>query len=163
MKNQVIEVLDKVHGKKVIQYWRDRGVDTRGKEGILTKKHGDSYRYYGVIDGVFDNYSETFVNDLGAEIITLPEPEWKPKRGDRVLVWDNEGDERERIFITQIEGDIYPYVAVNFLLEGNFIRGEKFTTVGWKNMKPIPQVKEVTMQEIAEKFGVEVEQLKIKK
>ena len=28
MKNQVIEVLNGEHGKKVIDYWRSKGVDT---------------------------------------------------------------------------------------------------------------------------------------
>src|SRR5690625_2701815 len=163
MKNQVIEVLDREHGKKVIQYWMDRGVDTKYKEGTLTKNHGDSYRYYGVIDGVFDNYSEPFVKYHNAEIITLPEPEWKPKRGERVLVWNIEGHEAEAIFIAEIEGGIFPYVTVSFEDEGNFLKGEKLLTYEWKNMKPHPQVKEVTMQEIADKFGVTVEHLKIKK
>jgi len=29
MKNQVIEVLNKEHGKKVIEYWESKGVDTK--------------------------------------------------------------------------------------------------------------------------------------
>ena len=30
MKNQVIEVLNKEHGKKVIEYWKSEGADVRG-------------------------------------------------------------------------------------------------------------------------------------
>lgn len=167
MKNQVIENLNKEHGKEILKYWDDRGFDTSDFNGSSTKADGDEFRYYGVINGYFDNYHIKNVMDAGAEIITLPEPEpekeWKPKRGERVLVWDYKWDEREAIFIAEIEGDIFPYVAVRQEYEGNFLKGEKFLTYQWKNMKPIPQVKEVTMQEIAEKFGVEVEQLKIKK
>lgn len=162
MKNQVIEVLDSEHGKKVIQYWKDRGVDTSDFNGSSTKSDGDEFRYYGVIDGCFDNYCVEYVMDAEAEIITLPEPEWKPKRGDRVLVWNIEGHETEAIFIAEIEGGIFPIVAVSFWYEEKFNKGEKFLTDQWKNMKPLPQVKEVTMQEIADKFGVTVEQLKIK-
>jgi|SRR5690625_3226070 len=163
MKNQVIEALDKVHGKKVIEYWRDKGFDTEAWDGSFTKEDDYIKRYYGVINGYFDNYSMQHIKKYNAEIITLPEPEWKPKRGERVLVWNIEGHEAEAIFIAEIEGGIFPYVTVSFEDEGNFLKGEKFLTYEWKNMKPLPQVKEVTMQEIAEKFGVEVEQLKIKK
>src|SRR5690625_3593456 len=157
MKNQVIEVLDREHGKKVIQYWKDRGVDTRPFIGISTKEQGSSYRYYGVIDGCFDNYCVEYVMDAEAEIIILPEPEteqeWKPKRGERVLVWNIEGHETEAIFIAEIEGGIFPYVSVSQGYEKEFLKGEKFLTHGWSYMKPLPQVKEVTMQEIADKFG----------
>ncbi len=36
MKNQVIKVLSEEHGKKVIEYWKSRGVDTQLSQ-ILAK------------------------------------------------------------------------------------------------------------------------------
>ena len=47
MKNQVIEVLNKEHGRKVIEYWKSRGVNTLGMNGSFTKENGEEERYYG--------------------------------------------------------------------------------------------------------------------
>ena len=57
MKNQVIEVINKEHGKKVIEYWKSRGVETGCIGGLYTKVGGEKYRYYGVINCIFDCYS----------------------------------------------------------------------------------------------------------
>lgn len=95
----------------------------------------------------------------------IEEP-WIPKRGDRVLVSGNDGIERERIFLTKIEGSKYPYVVVNKYQEDRFENGESFDTISYQNMKPLstsqPQT-ELTMEEIAEKFGIDVNNLKIVK
>jgi hypothetical protein len=76
-----------------------------------------------------------------AEIIkSMREPtEWQPKRGDRVLVWDN--DEKlaeERIFLAEIKGSIFPIVTVTFDYENDFKKENEFETTGWKHMKPLP-------------------------
>lgn len=67
MKNQVIKVLSREHGEKVIQYWKDRGIDIKGFAGNM------SNWYYGVIDGEFNIYGPFKVAKADAEIITLPE------------------------------------------------------------------------------------------
>lgn len=73
MKNQVIEVLTNEHGKRVIQYWRDRGIDTMQHLGWNNDKAVDSiWRYYGVINEKFNNYNIKQVKEAGAEIIELP-------------------------------------------------------------------------------------------
>ena len=72
MKNQVIQVLDMEHGKKVIEYWKSIGVDTLGMSGSQTKKGDYLWRYYGVIDDRFGVYSERQAAKNGAEIIELP-------------------------------------------------------------------------------------------
>ena len=108
MKNQVIEVLDIVHGKKVIDYWKSIGVDTLGMSGSQTKKGDYLWRYYGVIDGYFNVYSERQAAENNAEIIELPEENSFPrvmlvsydgevwykrvvfmKKCDMFLSWDN--------------------------------------------------------------------------
>jgi hypothetical protein len=77
MKNQVIKVLTPEHGKKVIEYWKFKGVDTDNYSGISCESDGDKYIYYGVINDVFDNYSITYVKDENnVEIIELPEEEF---------------------------------------------------------------------------------------
>lgn len=108
MKNQVIEVLNREHGRKVIEYWKSKGIDTSVMMGVCTKKGCDLCRYYGVIDNCFDVYSERQAAENGAEIIELPkeenpfprvmlvsndECEWYKrvvfmKKCDRFLAWD---------------------------------------------------------------------------
>ena len=89
MKDQVIEVLDLEHGKKVIDYWKSIGVDTLGMSGSQTKK-GDLFRYYGVIDGYFNVYSEREAAENNAEIIELPKEE---NPFPRVMFVSNDGNE----------------------------------------------------------------------
>ena len=81
MKNQVIEVLNKEHGKKVIEYWESKGVDTKYFVGVCTKESflGSETRFYGVIDGKFGNYTEEYVSYCNAEIIELPEEKTYPR------------------------------------------------------------------------------------
>lgn len=88
MKNQVIEVLDKEHGKKVIEYWKEKGVNTSVMMGVRTKKGGDLCRYYGVIDGCFECYTERQAAENNAEIIELPEENSFP----RVMLVSDDGD-----------------------------------------------------------------------
>lgn len=73
MRNQVIEVLDQEHGRKVIDYWKSKGIDTSDMLGTRTKKDGDLCRYYGVIDGCFGRYSERLAAENNAEITELSE------------------------------------------------------------------------------------------
>jgi hypothetical protein len=79
MKNQVIEVLNKEHGKKVIEYWRSRGVDTSDFIGGCNKANNDKFRYYGLINNYFSGYSIEYCESFNAEIITLPEEKNYPR------------------------------------------------------------------------------------
>ena|SRR5690625_376808 len=73
--NTVIEVLDREHGKKVVEFFKSKGVDTMGYSGTLTKQDGQWDRFYGVIDELFGSYEHGEVIKSGADIITLPEDE----------------------------------------------------------------------------------------
>jgi hypothetical protein len=77
MENQVIKVLTPEHGEKVIEYWKSKGVDTGNYSGCSCESDGDIRIYYGVINGVFDNYrmEQIFGSDT-VEIIELPEEEF---------------------------------------------------------------------------------------
>jgi hypothetical protein len=161
MKNQVIKALNKEHGKKVIEYWKNRGVDTKDYSGECTEQYGDVYMYYGVIDGLFNNYRYRDVLYHNAEIIELPV---EFERGERVLVRDRDNSEWcESIFITKIDGALYPYVVVISNYEDDFMNGKEFYTTQYRQCKKLPTEKELTMQEIADKFGINVNDLKIKK
>ena len=73
MENQVIEVLNKEHGKKVIEYWKSKGVDTGDVFGGCNKADNDLFRYYGLINNYFSGYSIEYCKSFNAEIIELPE------------------------------------------------------------------------------------------
>lgn len=73
MKNQVIKCLTLEHGKKIIEYWKSKGVDTKGLEGNNNESDGNYYIYYGVINRRFANYSLSHIERTNAEIIELPE------------------------------------------------------------------------------------------
>jgi len=88
MKNQVIEVLNKEHGKKVIEYWKSIGVDTRGYTGYLNRSDRSTHRFYGVVNGSFDSYGKASLIKYNAEIIELPEENSFP----RVMLVSDDGD-----------------------------------------------------------------------
>lgn len=72
--NHVIEVLDLEHGKKVIEWWKSQGVDTKRYLGTDTKENNDLYRFYGLIHGKFEKFSKNYCFGLyDVHIITLPD------------------------------------------------------------------------------------------
>ena len=62
-----------------------------------------------------------------------------PKRGDRILVSNDNGKWVERTFITFIEGELYPVVCVDISHECSFKHGNKFLTYNWCYWKPIEE------------------------
>lgn len=65
--NTVIKVLSKEHGAKVIQWFKDQGVDTKDYEGL------NKGQYYGIINGHFYVRSESELNEKVIKVIELPE------------------------------------------------------------------------------------------
>jgi hypothetical protein len=67
------------------------------------------------------------------------EKEFSPKRGDRVLVWnDSETEPNNRIFLAEIKGSELPIIVVNRHWEDKYSCGQPFETTEFKNMKPLP-------------------------
>ena len=169
MKNQVIEVLDREHGRKVIEYWKSKGIDTYGMLGIGTKKAGYLCRYYGVIDGCFDCYSEIQAAKNGAEIIELPEENSFP----RVMLVSNNpikgnNDGIKQLVISIVDGIAISVGGTQYSLEQYYqdLKEEKANPIlrlyPWRYAKELPEKVELTKSEIAEKFGISIEQLVIK-
>lgn len=161
MKNQVIEVLDRKHGRKVIEYWKSKGVDTSGMFGIGTKKAGYLCRYYGVIDGCFDCYSERQVADNNAEIIELPKEE---KTFPRVMLVSDDAVVWNQAVVVCLRGG-YAFATINHSsveeYENTLKGGASVPFFFWKYHKELSDRNKVTKAEIAEKFGIEPEQLEI--
>ena len=165
MKNQVIEVLDKEHGKKVIEYWKSKGVDTMGMCGSFTKEDYADGRYYGVIENCFDCYTIEFVRNYNAEIIELPKESHKEEKtfpkvmlvSDDAVVWNQAVVEFLRggcAFATIKYSSVEKY-------EDALERGYAVPFFFWKYHKELSDGNKVSKAKIAEVFGIDPEQLEI--
>jgi hypothetical protein len=76
LNNKVIEVLNEKHGKEVMKFFRDNGIDTTPYVGSCARdKNPDDHdqRYYGVCHGErFRCYSLNEVKKCHFEVIKLP-------------------------------------------------------------------------------------------
>lgn len=155
MKNQVIEVLDKEHGKKVIEYWKSKGVDTGVLEGDCNRGDGYKRRYYGVINGNFKFISIDEVHRYNAEIIELPEENPFP----RVMLVSIYGNSWHKRVVFMKKCDRYlAWKDAETIEESEGI----YEATAWRYAKELPEKVELTKSEIAEKFGIPIEQLVIK-
>lgn len=148
MNNKVIKVLDREHGKKVIEFWKQY-CDTGGLRGDTIGS------CYGVINGRFDCWLKWEVVKNEAEIIELPEERAYP----RVMLvsfdgikWDN-----QRVVFMEKCGGFLAWVSAKTLEDAENITDTCF----WKYAKEIEPI-EVTIEEIAEWKGVGKEQINIK-
>ena len=154
MKNQVIEVLDREHGRKVIEYWKSKGVDTCGLLGIRNKKDGDSCRYYGVIDNDFHCYSEREVAANNSEIIELPEENSFP----RVMLVSDDGNSWNKRVVLMKKCDKYiSWVDAETIEESEIIYKTKY----WRYAKELTEKVEIKKSQIADKFGIPIDLIKI--
>ena len=139
LNNTVIKNLTPEMGDKIIKKYQDDGWDTKNKVGAVCELNKNIWIYYGVIDNKFNRYTLEQVQKSNARIIELDyEPEFSPKRGDEVLVWNSiETGEYKAIYIATIKGALYPILAVHFIHEDRYRNGQQFNVTRWANMKPI--------------------------
>jgi hypothetical protein len=126
-----------------------------GKIGVITKVHGKDVR----IKFEDDNYYFYPLPEALNHIV-----EEHPQRGDEVLVWD--GDENnavKRIFVSYIEGSYSPVYCVSNGFEKDFKTEKLFHTTNYKNYKTIPQKTKLTLQQIADKFKIDVNDLEVER
>ena len=155
MKNQVIEVLNKEHGKKVIEYWKSRGVDTSGAYGSLTKEDCEEFRYYGVINNRFNCYTIEFVRKCNAKIIELPKEE---KQFPRVMLVSDDGNSWNKRVVLMKKCDKYiSWVDAETIEESEIIYKTKY----WRYAKELTEKVEITKSQIADKFGIPIDLIKI--
>ena len=146
MKNQVIEVLDREHGMKVIEYWKSKGVDTLGMSGSQTKKGDYLWRYYGVIDNCFDCYSERQAAENGAEIIELP----KDKPFPRVMLVSCDGNSWKRRVVFMKKCNRYvAWVNAETIEESESI----YEVISWRYAKEVePKQRTITLSDLNSKI-----------
>lgn len=163
MKNQVIEALDREHWKKVLEYWKSKGIDTSCMLGISTKKGGYLCRYYGVIDGCFGAYSEKEAAENNAEIIELPEEKTFPRV---MLVSDDEIKWYKRVVFMKKRDRFLAWFYAETIEESESI----YETYTWYYAKEVePKQRTITLSDLNSKiedikklFGIENEDVIIK-
>ena len=189
MKNQVIEALDRAHGSKVIEYWKSQGVDTLLMEGLNTKSHNIKNRYYGIINDTFGCFSIETIKDTNTEIIELPcdfVNEFTSEQMERAIYLKSKGFGLEdRPFPKPMLVSMFPFgnSAYNtqtrvIVAAGNgyavgadhceslddYIKLQKANKLSytlWRYYQEIPNKVIISKAEIAEKFGVPFDYIKI--
>ena len=86
--NFVIEVLDLEHGQRVKKYFESLGVDVSLYFFDATRKDNDTIRYYGVIDGFFNNYAEKNLPSH-VQVIKLPAEEAEKTLEEKIKEWES--------------------------------------------------------------------------
>ena len=146
MNNKVIKVLNKEHGRKVIEFFKQY-CDT-------CKFIGDSVGdYYGIINGKFGLLSIDEIPNY-AKIIELPEEKTYP----RVMAVSSDKKQWvKRVVFMEKCGGFLAWAHEETLEKAE----KKIDTMFWRYAKEIEPI-EVTIEEIAEWKGVSKEQIKIK-
>lgn len=163
MKNQVIEVLNKEHGKKVINYWKSKGFKSC-LTGTNTKENEDEYRYYGIINGELDNYSLIEVNINKAEIILLPTEKYEEEKTfPRVMmISDDNIHWYQRVVVSTGVG--YAVAVRCCCSMDEYEINKQIDNIVYdlyKYHKELNQKYKLSKKEIAEKLGIPIEELEI--
>ena len=147
MDNKVIKVINKEHGAKVIEFFKQYCDAWKFMEDSI----GD---YYGIIDGKFGVWWIDEIKIANAEIIELPEEKSYP-----------------RVMLVSLDNYTWCKRVVFMEKCGIFLAWEKAETleeaesitepIRWKYAKEIEHI-EVTLEEIAEWKRVSKEQIIIK-
>ena len=147
MNNKVIKVLNREHGRKVIEFF---------KQYCNTYKLiGDNIGgYYGIINGKFDFWSVDSIKRAKAEIIELP----KEKAYPRVMLASIDNNSWYKRVVFMKKCGVFLSWRKAETLEG----AENITIIEhWNYAKEIEPI-EVTLEDIAKWQGVSKEQIIIK-
>lgn len=107
------------------------GDDTKeiSNEDIVLQEE-QSGKFLVIRGGKGESISPSEVSDL----IMKVQKNQEFKRGDTVLVWDDEDDEKvKRIYLCTVAGAHGPHICVTKSHEQNFMSNRPFKTCGWDN------------------------------
>lgn len=159
--NKVIEVLNEEHGKQVIEFWKSKGFNVRNFKGENSRANLCNHRFYGIIDRKFNCYNGTEVMKSSAEIIELPKDNPYPKVMEvSTSKYFNPESTSKRVVIMEKCGKFIAWNKATTLKETENVTA----TSAWDYARDIEdtKVKELTLQDIADKFGLNVKQIRIK-
>jgi hypothetical protein len=128
MKNQVIKVLTKEHGKRVIEWFNSQGVDTGNYTGNISEEEGFKCIYFGVINGNFSNYYIENVINNNAEIIKLPEEDFDMTTNEGRLAYAKKHYPIGTVIKSMYDGAIRELISEPSLYgsNGNYILSKAF-------------------------------------
>ena len=165
MKNQVIEVLNKEHGRKVIEYWKSKGADVRGFSGNQTIEDDSEFRFYGFINGEFNNYRRKSVHLYKAKIIELPTESPKEENTfPRVMFVSDDAVTWNKAVAVCLRGGYAFATTIHSSVEGYedaLKRGGSVPFYFWKYHKELSDRNKVSKAEIAERFGIPIDLIEI--
>jgi hypothetical protein len=100
-------------------------------------ENSDEYIYYELKGDSIPEKAEILFNQWNNQTEESPkvEPEWQPKRGDRVLVWNDIFKQNEKIYFEKIGKN---YLVMDEYEYQNFALGLCFVLEQYPNMKPLP-------------------------
>lgn len=67
--NHFIESLNNKHGEEVIKWWKSQGVETT-LTGCNTREGNSTFRFYGLLNGMFDGYDKNQIEGNNVTIFT---------------------------------------------------------------------------------------------
>lgn len=142
MNNTVIKVLNKEHGKKVIEFFKSKGIDTNTYTGDV------KYFYYGVKNNEFGIFSNIPNNCI---VITLPEDLPIP----RMVLAKDKGDihwHKTRL--------IADFSKLN--VRNSYVCKDDDSGIIelWEHIKEIEEVQEMTLEEVCKELGREIKIIK---
>ena len=143
----------KFSGTDCLRYNSGKMDNYIGKIGVITKVHDKDVK----VDFENNNYWHYPLPEALNHIV-----EEHPQRGDEVLVWDGDESKAEkRIFLAYIEGGSNPVQVVYYGDKEKFKSGKTFYISRYTHYKPIPQKTKLTLQQIADKFEIDVNDLEV--
>jgi hypothetical protein len=162
MDNIVVKARTLEEGAKIVEYFKSKGVDVRGYKGSASEDTGHIFIYYGLKDGCFCNFNLAFVESTHMKIVTLEELYELDQLPRRVLVSDDkEKHFVERTLVAILPGQArYKYVCVEFDDQTDFNNGKEYSTDEWRFMKEIPDVQEMTLEQVCKELGREIKIVK---
>lgn len=152
MKNIVIQAKTEAHGAKIIEWFKSKGVDTHHLVGNACIEKENEHTCYGVDEkGYFDLRTLDNCKQRGFEIINLPEEFEEKLEYPRVMEVSDTGlFWFRRVVFMGKEGVYLAWSSGETMDEVEKV----FDVTSWKYAREIEPVLQVTLEEVAKKFGV---------
>ena len=155
MNNTVIKVKNKEHGKKVIEWFKSKGIDTGNYRGEVNEEDEYNYIYYGVKNNQFSIWSYEDVVKNNIYVIELPQEEI-PTLGKGILMEVSQYSDfditSKRFVIGKLD---MGYLCWKYAEKEEDI--DSTSTTWFPYARPIqePVIPEYTMEELITKLGHE--------
>lgn len=160
--NTQIEALTQEHGAEIVKFYGDNGFDVGDYTGIVCKADRDMFTFYGVDDdGEFKNRQYQCASPI--KTITLEEAKAliESEYPKLMYVWDNEGQAYDTWLVV---GKFDKWFIAFDSVKIEDVQSDRIPAI-WKHAKDIEEeqpIIELTLEEIAAKFGHKSSQIRIK-